>query len=71
MAKPREGYKARLVELPVDAWAGLDAVAASTGVPMIVLLEDAVRRYSAKPPAKLPEPRKKGRPKKADEGEST
>lgn len=69
MARPREGFKPRLVELPVEVWAGLDAIAASSGVPYSVLLEDAVRRYSDKPPKKLPEPRKKGRPKKAAEGE--
>jgi hypothetical protein len=64
MARPREGFKPRLVELPLEVWGGLDALAESSGVPYSVLLEDAVRRYTAKPPAKLPEARKKGRPKK-------
>lgn len=61
MAKPRDGFKARLVELPVEVWAGLDGLQEQTGVPMVVLLEDAVRRYTAKPPARLPAPRKRGR----------
>lgn len=69
MARPREGFKGRLVELTVEAWAGLDALAESSGVPYSVLLEDAARRYVEKPPKKLPEPRKKGRPKKVAEGE--
>jgi hypothetical protein len=67
MARPRDGFKGRLVELPVGVWGELDALAASSGVPYSVLLEDAVKRYAAKPPKKLPTPRPKGRPKKAAE----
>lgn len=67
MAKPRDGFKLRGVELPVEVWAELDALAASSGVPYSVLLEDAVRRYTDKPPKQLPEPRKRGPKRKADE----
>ncbi len=68
MAKPRDGFKARLIELPLEVWAALDALQDGSGVPMVVLLEDAVKRYCEKPPKKLPEPRKRGRKGKADAG---
>ena len=70
MAKPRDGFSGRFVELPDEVWAMLDALKESSGVGVQVLLEDAARRYCSKPPAKLPAPRKRGRPKKAGPPES-
>ncbi len=66
--KPRDGFGNRMIELPLDVWAALDAMKSSSGVGVAVLLEDAARRYTTKPPKKLPEPRKRGRKPKPPEG---
>lgn len=66
MAKPRDGFKGRFVELPVGVWDRLDALKEAAGVPLAVLVEDAVTRYCDRPPKTLPAGRAVGR-KKADD----
>jgi hypothetical protein len=67
MPRAREGQKSQAVEMAVEVWAMLSALSLATGVSMQLLLEDAARRYCAKPPKKLPAPRKPGPKPKAAE----
>ena len=69
MPKPRAGFAGRVVELPNEVWAALESLSVTGGVGVQVLIEDAAKRYTARPPKALPQPRKRGPKKKEERGE--